>query len=228
MNRKVLSIAACLLFASSSCLVVGKNVVTAQADSGKAADSQVIVYAKDDKAYAERLSQLLTEDVNEKFSMQEKIKAEADNFVYTSPVAMEYALDDETHSAPIWDENAEIHCLTDMDIRGNYVPTSFWNLDSFGSYQYRIVNMHQYAYTDYYFNVSSSGYIVMGMGTLDSGGNDITIRCYECGTYNEVMSWTGNPQSVSGLGWPLNKYKTYYFKFEINTGTLSGNGTIYH
>lgn len=113
-------------------------------------------------------------------------------------------------------------------MRGNISPYSFWNLNN-SSYYFSISNMHSYVYTNYYFNPNSQGIIYMSFISFNSGGHNITIRCFEVGSNSEVYSWTFNPENYSAITWSgLNPNKLYYFKFEINSGTLSGNGYIYH
>ncbi len=138
-----------------------------------------------------------------------------------------YPLGDTHLNDALGQERLEEHVLAEA--KGNYIPTSFWNLDTYGSYQYAIVNMQHYVYTDFYFNVDYKNCIAMSMGTLDSLHQDITIGLYETGTNTRVTHWTGDPQSIAGLGFiNLNAYKTYYIKFSINSGSLTGSGYVMH
>ena len=139
---------------------------------------------------------------------------------------IEYGIEDGNCFETGYSSDNENHFL--YEEKGNSIPTQFWNL-SVNTYQFSINNMHQYVYTNYYFAPDSNCCIAMSMGTLNSGGNNVTINMYETTNNICVASWTGNPQSIVGLGWTnLNPNKFYYFKFMISSGTLSGGGTVLH
>lgn len=150
-----------------------------------------------------------------------------DDFDYSDSYVEEYALGDTRFDALLSDISIEVHTL--VETKGDNIPTSFWNLTN-NPYQYAIVNMKNYVYTDFYFNVDSEDCIAMSMGTLDSGGADIKILLYEVGSNNVVQQWTGDPQSIVGLGFcGLNQYKNYYVKFLANQAdSVSGSGYIMH
>ena len=149
-----------------------------------------------------------------------------DDSDYSKAEVKAYPIGDESFIAPAIDQNAVIDHL--QEVKGNNIPTLYKNLAN-GAYHYSITNMQSCVYTNYYFNVNSQNMIIMSLDSFNSGGHNITIRCYEVGSNNQVHSWTGNPELYSGIAWPsLNQNKMYYFKFEISGGTLSGSGSIYH
>lgn len=229
MIKKHLIVAAMIVASVCSCVVVGKNVHTAFAKEGSNSISQPIVYTLDNKEYTEYTKDFVyDEDALKNDSKHNLAMDLEDDFVYTNTTPVVYALEDETYDSAIDMSKTKIQYLEET--RGNYPPTSFWNLANGNDYQYHIPSMSSYLFTNYYFSVNSIDYISMSMGTLNSGGNNFTITCYEVGNPSTaVMGWTGDPQTIQGLGWgPLNPYKTYYFKFEISTGTLYGAGKIYH
>lgn len=230
MNRKTLILTAMTLAVICSGAVVSEYATEAFAKTND--KTEPVVYALDNEEYAEILSNLekdgtllsekeLLEDPRHNLSVDY-----TDGFVYTRTTPVEYVLGDKEHAFNTDMSKLETHILE--EVKGNSIPAYFWDLNN-RPYQYAIANMQNYVYTDYYFNISSNNSIEMSMGTLNSGGRNITITLYEVGTNNAVMSWTGNPQSLQGLGWgPINPNKQYYFRFSITSGTLSGSGIIHH
>lgn len=223
MVKKHLIVASMVLASVCSCLVVGKNVNAAFAKSGNETSPYVVAYEKGDPMWAEFE---LDEEALKNVPYHELTQDIADDFDYSKVKVDEYAIGDESFTSPAISADDEIHIL--QEDRGNYIPTSYWNLDN-SAYHYSITNMQSYVYTDYYFAPNSQGKIYMSLDSFNSGGNNITIRCYEVSSNSEVAHWTNNPQIYSGLAWTgLSQNKMYYFKFEISSGTLSGSGTIYH
>lgn len=227
MIKKHLIVASMVIVSICSCLVVGKSVKNAFAKDRESVSTKPIVYSYEDKDYMEAIKDFVYDEESAKDPKHNLMVDYVDNFKYSQSSPIEYSLGDSEYEFMVDSEKIETHYL--QDTKGNNIPTSFWNLTN-NPYQYAIVNMYSSCYTDFYFNTNSNGYISMSMGTLNSGGNNITIECYELGgSSNPVMSWTGNPQSIQGLGWgPLNQYKLYYFKFIIGSGSLSGSGYIHH
>ena len=223
MVKKHLIVASMIFTSVCSCLVVGKNVNSAFAKSSGESSPYVVTYEKDDPAWAEFE---LDAEALKNVPYDELTQDNAADFDYSKVKVDEYALGDEGLVTPAMSADDEIHIL--QENRGNFIPTSYWNLDN-NAYHYSITNMQSYAYTGCYFAPNSQGKIYMSLDSFNSGGNNITIRCYEVSSNSEVAHWTNNPQIYSGLAWTgLSQNKMYYFKFEISSGTLSGSGTIYH
>lgn len=116
------------------------------------------------------------------------------------------------------------------ETKNGSVPVAFWNPDASGDYQYALVEVQNYVYTDFYFTSDTEGYIAMSMGNLDSNGKDIRISIINSSTGNVVCSWVGDPKSIAGLGWGgLSEFRTYYFRFEAYEALeVSGTGLIMH
>lgn len=229
MIKKHLIIATMIVASVCSCLVVGKNVHAVFAKDESKSIPQPIIYTLDNKEYAEYTKSFVYDEDALKNDARHNLSMDLeDNFVYTNTTPIVYSLDDETYDSGIDMSEPKMQNLEET--KGNYPPTSFWNLANGNDYQYHIPSMSSSVFTNYYFSLNSIDFISMSVNNLNSGGNNITISCYEVGNPSTaVMSWTGNPQTIQGLGWgPLNPYKTYYFEFEISTGTLYGTGKIHH
>lgn len=229
MKRKALMIAAIAAVCICGATVITSNL-NAFASNEKPA--KPVVYSLDNQEYSEIVNSLkekysvMTDEELAKDPLHNLSVDYTDDFSYERSTPVEYPLGDTEHSFSY--DAAKLEMRNLIEERGTSIPTYFWNLSN-SPYQYTIFEMHNQLYTDCYFNVSSNNSIEMSMGTLYSGGNNITITLYETGTNQSVMSWTGNPQSIQGLGWgPLNPLKTYYFKFSISSGTLYGSGRIHH
>lgn len=138
-----------------------------------------------------------------------------------------YPLDDNHLSMVLEQAKTENQVLSKE--RGDNIPTLVWNLDAAGPYQYSISNMQHYVYTGYCFLPDYKNSLAMNMGTLNSGHRNITINLYESGTNISVATWTGDPQTIRGIGF-VNLYvnKLYYIKFSISNGSLSGSGYVLH
>lgn len=225
MVKKHLIVASMVLASVCSCLVVGKNVNGVFAQDNKGISSGVIAYEKGDPAWDEIAKKYDIESLNNT-PYDELTMDLVDDSDYSKAEVKAYPIGDESFIAPAIDQDAVIDHL--QEVKGNNIPTLYKNLAN-GAYHYSITNMQSYVYTNYYFNVNSQNKIIMSLDSFNSGGHNITIRCYEVGSNNQVHSWTGNPELYSGIAWPsLNQNKMYYFKFEISGGTLSGSGSIYH
>lgn len=225
MVKKHLIVASMVLASVCSCLVVGKNVNGVFAQDNKGISSGVIAYEKGDPAWDEIAKKYDIESLNNT-PYDELTMDLVDDSDYSKAEVKAYPIGDESFIAPAIDQDAVIDHL--QEVKGNNIPTSYKNLAN-GAYHYSITNMQSYVYTNYYFNVNSQNMIIMSLDSFNSGGHNITIRCYEVGSNNQVHSWTGNPELYSGIAWPsLDQNKMYYFKFEISGGTLSGSGSIYH
>lgn len=225
MVKKHLIVASMVLASVCSCLVVGKNVNRVFAQDNKGISSGIIAYEKGDPAWDEIAKKYDIESLNNT-PYDELTMDLVDDSDYSKAEVKAYPIGDESFIAPAIDQDAVIDHL--QEVKGNNIPTSYKNLAN-GAYHYSITNMQSYVYTNYYFNVNSQNMIIMSLDSFNSGGHNITIRCYEVGSNNQVHSWTGNPELYSGISWPgLDQNKMYYFKFEISGGTLSGSGSIYH
>ncbi|MBR4144994.1 MAG: hypothetical protein IKU06_05995 [Lachnospiraceae bacterium] len=225
MIKKHLIVASMVIVSICSCLVVGKNMNAVLAKENNGISSGVIAYEKGDPAWAEIAKEHDIESLKND-PCDELTLDLVDDSDYSKAEVEAYLVGDETFIAPTIDQDAEIDHL--QEVRGNTIPTLFKNLSN-GAYHYSITNMQSFVYTNYYFNVNSQGMIIMSLDSFNSGGHNITIRCYEVGSNNEVHAWTCNPELYSGVAWPgLDQNKLYYFKFEISGGTLSGSGSIYH
>lgn len=126
------------------------------------------------------------------------------------------------------DTDTEIHYL--RETRSGDIPTAFWNLDTSGDYQYALVEVKKFVYTDFRFSCDAEGYIAMSMGSLDTNGKNMRISIINSSTGNVVCSWTGDPETIAGLGFGgLSEFRTYYFKFEAyEAASVSGTGRIMH
>lgn len=225
MVKKHLIVASMVLASVCSCLVVGKNVNGVFAQDNKGISSGVIAYEKGDPAWDEIAKKYDIESLNNT-PYDELTMDLVDDSDYSKAEVKAYPIGDESFIAPAIDQDAVIDHL--QEVKGNNIPTLYKNLAN-GAYHYSITNMQSCVYTNYYFNVNSQNKIIMSLDSFNSGGHNITIRCYEVGSNNQVHSWTGNPELYSGIAWPsLDQNKMYYFKFEISGGTLSGSGSIYH
>lgn len=225
MVKKHLIVASMVLASVCSCLVVGKNVNGVFAQDNKGISSGVIAYEKGDPAWDEIAKKYDIESLNNT-PYDELTMDLVDDSDYSKAEVKAYPIGDESFIAPAIDQDAVIDHL--QEVKGNNIPTLYKNLAN-GAYHYSITNMQSYVYTNYYFNVNSQNKIIMSLDSFNSGGHNITIRCYEVGSNTQVHSWTGNPELYSGIAWPsLDQNKMYYFKFEISGGTLSGSGSIYH
>lgn len=142
-----------------------------------------------------------------------------------------YELDDEIVPQEITTQNnadAEIHYL--RETRSGDIPSAFWNLDTSGDYQYALVEVQNFVYTDFCFGCDTEGYIAMSFGSLDTNGKNMRISIINSANDSVVSSWTGDPESIAGLGWGgLSEFRTYYFKFEAyEADSVSGTGWIMH
>ena len=112
--------------------------------------------------------------------------------------------------------------------RGNNPPTRPYNLSG-NPYYYYIVGMHNYVFTDYYFKADSNGCISISVN-LNSGGD--TIRITICKRtfwgYSTESSWSGDPQSIQGIGfYDLTTTDDYFFLFETLSSSTEVNGYGY-
>lgn len=187
--------------------------------------SSVVVYDKSDVRFDKYvIDETLIDDPNHNLMSNQNT---LDQYNIEDVEVVVYPLGDEHLNTVLGQAKTEDHVLSEE--RGDNIPNSFWNLDTMGPYQYSIVNMQHHVYTGYYFNADYKNCIAMSMGTLNSSHHNITIGLYETGTNTYVATWTGDPQSIGGLGFVnLNAYKTYYIKFSISGGLLSGSGYIMH
>jgi hypothetical protein len=113
--------------------------------------------------------------------------------------------------------------------RGNNPPTQPYNLSG-NPYYYYIIGMHDHVFTDCYFKPDSNGCISISVNGLNSGGDSIRIKlCRRTFfDYTSVGSWTGNPQSIQGLGFSgLSTTEDYFFLFETLSSSTEVNGSGY-
>lgn len=113
--------------------------------------------------------------------------------------------------------------------RGNNPPTEPYNLLG-NPYYYYIIGMHDHVFTDCYFKSDSNGCISISVNGLNSGGDFIRIKlCRRTFfDYTSVSSWTGNPQSIQGLGFSgLSTTEDYFFLFETLSSSTEVNGSGY-
>ena len=197
MVKKHLIVASMVLASVCSCLVVGKNVNGVFAQDNKGISSGVIAYEKGDPAWDEIAKKYDIESLNNT-PYDELTMDLVDDSDYSKAEVKAYPIGDESFIAPAIDQDAVIDHL--QEVKGNNIPTSYKNLAN-GAYHYSITNMQSYVYTNYYFNVNSQNMIIMSLDSFNSGGHNITIRCYEVGSNNQVHSWTGNPEHYSGIAW---------------------------
>lgn len=125
-----------------------------------------------------------------------------------------------------------IDVLSDgMEARGELVPTKIWDWSK-GNYRYYLDNVTDYVMTSYVFSPDENGCLSISTDGISTAGENITISLKRSGTFVEhtVQSWTGNPQSIQGLGFSgLDPEKYYYFYFYVNRGvTANGGGIIHH
>jgi len=142
-------------YQENSCLVVGKNVNAAFTKSGNETSLYVVAYEKGDPTWAEFE---LDAEALKNVPCDELTQDNAADFDYSKVKVDEYALGDEGLVTPAMSADDEIHIL--QENRGNYIPTSYWNLDN-NAYHYSITNMQSYAYTGCYFAPNSQGKIYM-------------------------------------------------------------------
>ena len=92
--------------------------------------------------------------------------------------------------------------------------------------------MTDYTITNYAFKPDKNGCLSISTDGLNANGNEITISLYQSGTVFKipVSSWTGDPQSIQGLGFGnLSTDHTYYFQFNVSDGVcVDGKGIIHH
>lgn len=133
-----------------------------------------------------------------------------------------------------FDTTKEIHVLTDGNGARNVgVPIKGWDLSKH-DYVYRLNNLtdEDSVYTLYLFSPDENGCISISTNGLNSGGKNVTIKLQRSGLIIEhlVASWTGNPQSIQGLGFNnLDPDEAYYFIFRVESGgVVNGTGVIHH
>lgn len=116
-------------------------------------------------------------------------------------------------------------------VRGNAPPNFLYNLTK-SPYTYSINGMTQFLYTDFFFNPDSNGGLAISTDGLNSGGKSIKIQLmYYNGLFDSVVTtWTGNPQSIQGLGYSnLSTSGRYHFLFKAyDADSVSGEGMIHH
>lgn len=120
------------------------------------------------------------------------------------------------------------------EARGETAPKYFWDLSE-KPYKYSLDNVTDYTITNCFFAPDENGCISISTIGLDAGGNEITISLKKTGGFfydSVVSSWTGNPQSIQGLGFNnLDPEKRYYFYFSVERGKgicVNGEGLIHH
>lgn len=127
---------------------------------------------------------------------------------------------------PVIDSDSieDLHILEELVTRGDYAPTQYHNLAA-GDYDYSFTNVREYVYTNAYFSTDKDGYISV---TTSGINKSVRISMIELDTGTVVKTWEGDPQSVSGVGFPGEVSKFYYFKFEpYNVPYISGSGQVY-
>lgn len=126
-------------------------------------------------------------------------------------------------------EDGYTNILNDNQLlRGDSKPTKFYDLTEY-DYYYDIPNYASNVYTERYFNASYMNEISIQTSGLDSVGKNIDINLYELGG-GKVGTWTGNPQSIEGLGFNgLSTSKYYYFQIKASVfSKVIGSGKIHH
>ncbi|MNW44127.1 hypothetical protein D3C74_213480 [compost metagenome] len=111
-------------------------------------------------------------------------------------------------------------------------PTSFWNINSQGTYIAEFSGVRDTIYTNYYFPTNSSGEIKI-RGTVNEDyphSGSYTITAYELGSNNAVTSSTFNSgERIFVRFYNLNKNKNYFFGVTHNSAnTISGALSIAH
>lgn len=120
------------------------------------------------------------------------------------------------------------------EARGETAPVHYQDLSK-EPYEYTLDNVTEYTITNYCFKPDANGCISISTIGLDAGGNEITIELKKAGGFfydKVVASWTGNPQSIQGLGFNnLDPEAYYYFYFSVERGKgicVNGKGLIHH
>lgn len=128
-------------------------------------------------------------------------------------------------------ENKVDRLSNKIETRAEKPPTRGWDLSK-EVYSYSLENVTDYTMTNYAFKPDANGCISISTNGINTNGGNITIALRWSGTFiqHEVQAWTGNPQSIQGLGFNgLDPDKYYYFRFTVNNGvTANGGGIIHH
>lgn len=109
-----------------------------------------------------------------------------------------------------WSNTDHLNFLEEPVGADGFAPSVFYNLVS-GSCNFSFSNVHQYVITNTYFSTNGNGYISVSTSGIN---NSVRISMIEYGSDKVVGSWEGDPQTVSGVSFPGNPSKFYYFKFE--------------
>lgn len=128
-------------------------------------------------------------------------------------------------------ENKVDRLTNKIETRAETPPIKGWDLSK-EVYRYSLDNVTDYTITNYAFKPDANGCISISTNGINTNGGNITITLKWSGTFFEhvIQDWTGDPQSIQGLGFNgLDPNKYYYFHFTVSNGvTANGGGIIHH
>ena len=119
-----------------------------------------------------------------------------------------------------WSNTEYLNFLEEPIGAKDFAPSIYHNLEV-GSCNYSFSNVHQYVFTNAYFSTNKDGYISVSINGIN---NSMRISMIEYGSDKVVGSWAGDPQTVSGISFPGDSTKFYYFKFESYDNITSITG----
>lgn len=132
-------------------------------------------------------------------------------------------------------QNADTLYNINPRLRGNNIPTTFWDLTAKGAYSVQMGPNGQggilWTYTNYIFNPNSSGEIFIDNTNMTSDNQDMYIECYVSGTNALATTWVGKPLPAGTVVkfYNLSTSNRYYFKFGSTPNYfLGGTGSIYN
>lgn len=142
---------------------------------------------------------------------------------YERPVIV-YELGDSRVPTIEHDCVGNLHILEEPVTKGDYAPTKYHNL-AVSNYDFSFTNVRNYVYTNAYFSTDKDGYISVSTSGIN---RSLRISMIELDTGTVVKTWEGDPSDQSGVGFPGDSSKFYYFKFEpYNEISISGSGEVY-
>ncbi|WP_311082827.1 hypothetical protein [Paenibacillus polymyxa] len=126
----------------------------------------------------------------------------------------------------------KISTSSSLGLLSTTYPTSFWNINSQGTYIAEFSGVRDTIYTNYYFPTNSSGEIKI-RGTVNEDyphSGSYTITAYELGSNKAVSSSTFKTgERIFVRIYNLNKNKNYFFGVTYNSAnTISGVLSIDH
>ena len=221
--KKLLAIAAAAVAAVSACF--SQLSVFANEEDGSAViyDPSIIIYELGDpRVPAADTGNGVVHDLNT--SEEECTDLQDEEDAYARPLIL-CEPGDERVPAIDWDGLDDLHILEESAAGEDAAAPGFYNLMWVG-YSYQFSDVQEYVLTDESFMADESGYLFVSTSSID-GPVRISMLEYESGKV--VGSWEGDPQTVSGIGFPGKKLSGfYYFKFEpCGAASLSGSGGIF-